>query len=239
MERVQDAYLIADGQRWWCCSFLRTTGYHWLWRQWRTLVKLVLVCVFLFLLMLYLETTKTMMKVWCAGGMDVLPSVFSCSFSVFLWAAASLHRWRRRNYWRRKRRDKGDGEGVLVGPSVFSSVYLLSFCSSLLCSSSSVCSLVFFPVLPVLSLLRRNSCCCCGVRWRPVWGYVDREGCFGCMEEMAERGEWPGGGLVLGALSLSRSCQKEMEMSGLSGRVRWGNRGRWLAMCKRRKGLWL
>jgi hypothetical protein len=72
-----------------------------------------------------------------------------------------------------------------------------------LCSSSSVCSLVFFPVLPVLSLLRRNSCCCCGVRWRPVWGYVDREGCFGCMEEMAERGEWPGGGLVLGALSLS------------------------------------
>jgi len=35
---------------------------------------------------------------------------------------------------------------------------------------------------------------------------------------MAERGEWPGGGLVLGALSLSRP--KEMEMSGLSGRVR-------------------
>jgi len=44
-------------------------------------------------------------------------------------------------------------------------------------------------------------------------------------EEMVERGEWPGGGLVLGALSFSRSCQKEMEMSGLSGRVTWGNRG--------------
>jgi len=42
----------------------------------------------------------------------------------------------------------------------------------------------------------------------------------GAGEEMAERGEWPGGGLVLGALSLSRSFQKEMEMSGLSGRVR-------------------
>ena len=44
----------------------------------------------------------------------------------------------------------------------------------------------------------------------------------GAGEERAERGEWPVGGLVLGALSLSlsRSCQKEMEMSGLSGRVR-------------------
>ena len=37
---------------------------------------------------------------------------------------------------------------------------------------------------------------------------------------MAERGEWLRGGLVLGALSLSRSYKKEMEMSGLSGRVR-------------------
>jgi len=42
----------------------------------------------------------------------------------------------------------------------------------------------------------------------------------GAGEEMAERGEWLGGGLVLGALSLSRYCLKEMEMSGLSGRVR-------------------
>ena len=40
---------------------------------------------------------------------------------------------------------------------------------------------------------------------RSVWGSVDREGCFGCREEMAERGEWPGGGLFLGALPLSRS----------------------------------
>jgi len=45
---------------------------------------------------------------------------------------------------------------LLVGPSVVSSVYLLSFCSSLLYSSSSIWSLVFFPVLPVLALLRRK-----------------------------------------------------------------------------------
>jgi len=96
--------------------------------------------------MLSLETARTMMKVWCAGEMDVLPSVFSCSFSVFLWAAASANTYERKHCtaggeenWRRKRRDKGDGEGVLVGPSVFSSVYVLSFYSSLLCSSSSVC----------------------------------------------------------------------------------------------------
>jgi len=69
-------------------QFLRTTSYHWFWRQWRTLVKLVLVSVFLFLPMFSLETAKMMMKVWCAGGMDILPSVFSCSFSVFLWAAS-------------------------------------------------------------------------------------------------------------------------------------------------------
>jgi len=42
-------------------------------------------------------------------------------------------------------------------------------------------------------------------KMRSVWGSVDREGCFGCREEMAERGEWPGGGLFLGALSFSRS----------------------------------
>jgi len=52
-----------------------------------------------------------------------------------------LHRWRRRN-WRQKRRDEGDGEGMLVGLSVFSSVYVVSFCSSLSCSR--VCSLWFF-----------------------------------------------------------------------------------------------
>jgi hypothetical protein len=45
---------------------------------------------------------------------------------------------------------------LLAGPSVISSVYLLSFCSSLLYSSSSIWSLVFFPVLPVLALLRRK-----------------------------------------------------------------------------------
>ena len=57
-----------------------------------------------------------------------------------------------------ERRDTGDGEGVLVGLSVFSSVYLLSFYSSFLSFAS------------ILSLLRRNGCCCCGTRWRPVWG---------------------------------------------------------------------
>jgi len=204
-------------------QFLRMTGYHWFWRQWRTLVTLVLVSVFLFLPMLSLETANTMMKVWCAGVMDVLPSVFSCSFSIFLWAAAStntcswwlrgcelvmavgaendsmvvagarwlgcweapvkrllcwrrrsctvgltgvnaagaegggdviafqsslclwkkrLHRWRRRN-WRQKQRDEGDGEGMLVGLSVFSSVYVVSFCSSLSCFVLSGFSLFF------------------------------------------------------------------------------------------------
>jgi len=56
---------------------------------------------------------------------------------------------------------EGNGEltmalRLLAGPSVISSVYLLSFCASLLCSSSSIWSLVFFPVLPVLALLRRK-----------------------------------------------------------------------------------
>jgi hypothetical protein len=83
--------------------------------------------------------------------------------------------------------------------------------------------------LLVLLLLLFSWCCCCWARgddegvgsvgaapgvaaaagmeekMRSVWGSVDREGCFGCREEMAERGEWPGGGLFLGALSLSRS----------------------------------
>ena len=44
-------------------------------------------------------------------------------------------------------------------------------------------------------------------KMRSVWGSVDREGCFGCREEMAERGEWPGGGLFFGC-SLSFSFQK-------------------------------
>jgi hypothetical protein len=84
------------------------------------------------------------------------PLCFSCSFSVFLWAAVSLHRWRRRKLLETEMKGKGNGEGMLVGPSVFSSAYLFFFCSSLLCPSSTVCSLVFFPVLPVLALLRRK-----------------------------------------------------------------------------------
>jgi len=71
-------------------QFLRTTGYHWFWRQWWTLVKLVLVSIFLFSSMLSLETAKMMMKVWCAGRMDILPSVFSCSFLCFLVGYLSL-----------------------------------------------------------------------------------------------------------------------------------------------------
>jgi hypothetical protein len=66
--------------------------------------------------------------------------VIAFQSSLCLWKK-KLHRWRRRN-WRRKRRDEGDGEGVLVGLSVFSSVYVLSLCSSL--SYSRVRSLWFF-----------------------------------------------------------------------------------------------
>jgi hypothetical protein len=56
--------------------------------------------------------------------------------------------------------------------------------------------LLLLVLLPLLGWRRK---------WGRFWGSVDREGCFGCREEMAERGEWPGGGLFLGALSLSRS----------------------------------
>jgi hypothetical protein len=92
-----------------------------------------------------------------------------------------------------------------------------------------VLPLLLFLLVLVLLLLLFSWCCCCWARgddegvgsvgaapgvaaaagmeekMRSVWGSVDREGCFGCREEMAERGEWPGGGLFLGALSLSRS----------------------------------
>jgi hypothetical protein len=88
--------------------------------------------------------------------------------------------------------------------------------------------------LLVLLLLLFSWCCCCWARgddegvgsvgaapgvaaaagmeekMRSVWGSVDREGCFGCREEMAERGEWPGGGLFLGALSLSPPFNKTL-----------------------------
>jgi hypothetical protein len=88
--------------------------------------------------------------------------------------------------------------------------------------------------LLVLLLLLFSWCCCCWARgddegvgsvgaapgvaaaagmeekMRSVWGSVDREGCFGCREEMAERGEWPGGGLFWGALSLSPPFNKTL-----------------------------
>ena len=38
-----------------------------------------------------------------------------------MWAAVSLHRWKRRKLLGTETKGKGDGEGVLVGPSVFSS----------------------------------------------------------------------------------------------------------------------
>jgi hypothetical protein len=41
------------------------------------------------------------------------------------------------------------------------------------------------------------------VQGRLVWGFVDREGYFGCREEMVEIGEWPRGELVLVVLSFS------------------------------------
>jgi len=113
------------------------------------------------------------------------------------------------------------------------------FFSSLLSARffPSVFSLFFFRFFP--SLLSVSSslfswCCCCWARgddegvgsvgaapgvaaaagmeekMRSVWGSVDREGCFGCREEMAERGEWPGGGLFLGALSLSPPFNKTL-----------------------------
>jgi hypothetical protein len=67
-------------------------------------------------------------------------------------------------------RDEGDGEGMLVGPSVFSSVYVLSFCLSLLCYSLSVCfsgflsraspisPSVFYVFLPISLFLCPPSC---------------------------------------------------------------------------------
>ena len=69
------------------------------------------------------------------GGVVIVYQSSTC-----LWKK-KLHGWRRRN-WRQKRKDKGDGEGVLVGLSVFSSVYVLSFYSSMSCSR--VRSLWFF-----------------------------------------------------------------------------------------------
>jgi len=67
-----------------------------------------------------------------AAGADGGGAVIAFQSSPCLWKKR-LHRWRRRN-WRQKRRDECDGEGMLVGLSVFSSVYVVSFCSSLSCS---------------------------------------------------------------------------------------------------------
>jgi hypothetical protein len=67
-----------------------------------------------------------------AAGADGGGAVIAFQSSPCLWKKR-LHRWRRRN-WRQKRRDEGDGEGMLVGLFMFLSVYVVSFCSSLFCS---------------------------------------------------------------------------------------------------------
>jgi len=48
MQSEENAWKLTwcwNGQRWWCCSFLRTTGHHWFWRQRRTLVTSVGLCL--------------------------------------------------------------------------------------------------------------------------------------------------------------------------------------------------
>jgi len=59
---------------------------------------------------------------------------------------------------------------------------------------------------------------------------------LGAREEMAERGEWLGGGLVLGALSLS-FLSKGNGNEWAVGKSEMRKSGRWLAMGKRRKRL--
>ena len=86
--------------------------------------------------------------------------------SPCLWKK-KLHHWRRRNR-SRKRRDEGDGEGVLLGLSVFSSIYALYFYSSLSCSR--VCSLCFFTFF-MGSFLRVYICVCVCVLF---FGFLSR-----------------------------------------------------------------
>jgi len=109
-----------------------------------------------------------------------------------------------------ERRDTDDGEGVLVGLSVFSSVYLLSFCSS------------FLSIAFVLSLLRRNCCCCCGTWWRLVWGYVDREGCFGCRGRNGWGGLWLARrGKMRGKTAIAESVERDEGRDGTTESLCW------------------
>jgi len=87
-----------------------------------------------------------------AAGADGEGAVIAFQSSPCLWKKR-LHRWRRRN-WRQKRRDEGDGEGMLVS--------LLCFRLFMLFPSARPCLALVF----VMSLLRRHGCCCCGARWR-------------------------------------------------------------------------
>jgi hypothetical protein len=89
-----------------------------------------------------------------------------------------LHRLRRRN-WRRNEGTQAMAKACWLVSLCFSSVYLLSFCSSFLSFAS------------VLSLLRRNGCCYCGTRWRPSGAMLTERATSGAGEEMA-------GGAVVG-----------------------------------------
>jgi len=67
------------------------------------------------------KTERDESKEWMFFPLCFLaPSLFSCVL-LFRCTAGGEE-----SYWRRKRRDKGDDEGVLVGPPVFPSVYLLA-----------------------------------------------------------------------------------------------------------------
>jgi hypothetical protein len=93
----------------------------------------------------------------------------------------------------------------LSSPSVADGVFCCQQCSSFSATSSWRCwwqgMTAAAPPPGVVAAAGMEE------KMRSVWGSVDREGCFGCREEMAERGEWPGGGLFFGC-SLSFSFQK-------------------------------
>jgi len=56
------------------------------------------------------------MKVLCVGGMDVLPFVFSCSFSVFLWVAASANTYGRKRCTAGGEKIRDENEGMNAMP---------------------------------------------------------------------------------------------------------------------------
>ena len=99
---MQGTYLIADGQRWWCCNFLRTTGHHWFWRQWRTLVTSVGLYLSHFPNTFYGDRKDDEgVMCWQKGCSSLyallllLCFLMSCCFDYCIWKKV-LHRWRRR-----------------------------------------------------------------------------------------------------------------------------------------------